>query len=448
MADILRDAGIEAADREARWLVEGVILAEGGDPTAALLDAAKRRAGGEPLQYILGNAHFRHLELAVGPGVFIPRPETELVVERALGLLPYRGVAVDVGTGSGAIALALATERPDAGVYATERDAGALAWARRNNETLGEPLAGLFEGDLFDPLPDGLAGEIDVVVANPPYIAPSEGDRLPRDVVEHEPAAALFAPGGGAAVIDAIADAAPRYLAPGGHLVLEIGAGQGDLVRSLLARHGFRTATIARDLAGNERIATGRSPAEFDQAVDALEAGAVAIVPTDTVYGIAARPETPGVARIFELKGRPPDKALPVLGHDLEALRTVARFDDRASALAAKFWPGPLTIVLPRTSRFAADLGGAADTVAVRIPDHRGLLRLLAATGPLAVTSANRSGEPEAVTAAQAAAVLGEDLARYEGGTGRGRASTVVSLVGPMTVLREGEITGDQLDSY
>ncbi|HEU4480958.1 MAG TPA: methyltransferase, partial [Actinomycetota bacterium] len=165
---ILRAGGIENAHQEARWIVaEAVARSDAGDVDGAESAAegwAARRATGEPLQYVLGEAHFRHLKLEVGPGVFIPRPETESVAGRAIELLPQRGRALDLGTGSGAIALSLATERPDAEVHATEASAEALAWARRNNAGTGEPLAGLWAGDLFAPLPEALRGELDVVV--------------------------------------------------------------------------------------------------------------------------------------------------------------------------------------------------------------------------------------------------------------------------------------------
>lgn len=175
--------------------------------------------------------------------------------------------------------------------------------------------------------------------------------------------------------------------------------------------------------------------------VEDLGAGEVVIIPTDTVYGLAGLPTHPGaVARIFSLKGRPEDKPLPVLGRGVSQLEAVALFDDSARRLAEAFWPGPLTIVLPRASGFVADLGGAqADTVAVRVPQRELCLDLLRATGPLAVTSANRSGRPPATTAEEARAVF-DSIRVLDDGTCAGSPSTIVSLVGSPKLVRSGPL--------
>ncbi|MGH2688734.1 MAG: peptide chain release factor N(5)-glutamine methyltransferase, partial [Actinomycetota bacterium] len=165
-------------------------------PAAALFaELVERRAAGEPLQYLTAVQSFRHLELAVGPGVLVPRPETEVVVERGLGHLAGTGspVVVDLCTGSGAIALAVATERPDAAVWATELSADAAAWARRNAERTGAPNLTILEGDLFAPLPPALRGSVDLVVANPPYLSEAELATTDPDVREHEPVLATVA---------------------------------------------------------------------------------------------------------------------------------------------------------------------------------------------------------------------------------------------------------------
>ncbi|MDQ3955366.1 MAG: L-threonylcarbamoyladenylate synthase [Actinomycetota bacterium] len=174
---------------------------------------------------------------------------------------------------------------------------------------------------------------------------------------------------------------------------------------------------------------------------DALGAGHVAVIPTDTVYGLAGLPTNPGaVARIFSLKGRLQDKPLPVLGNGVIQLEAVARFDDLALRLAEAFWPGPLTIVLPRAPGFAADLGGSQpDTVAVRVPDRELCLSLLGATGPLAVTSANLSGRPPATTAEQARGLF-DSIPVLDGGACDGSPSTIVSLVGSPKILRSGPL--------
>ena len=178
--------------------------------------------------------------------------------------------------------------------------------------------------------------------------------------------------------------------------------------------------------------------------VAALRSGEVIVIPTDTVYGLACLPRlSDAVARIFELKGRPDDKPLPVLGDAIGALETVAEFDDRATALARTYWPGPLTLVLPRAPGFTYDLGGGdTSTVAVRVPKSAVTLELLGRTGPLAVTSANRSGEEPAITIEEARRVFGDGVAAYvEGDGGEGSPSTVISLVGPPRVLREGALS-------
>jgi len=190
-------------------------------------------------------------------------------------------------------------------------------------------------------------------------------------------------------------------------------------------------------------------PAAVAAAAGAAGRGELVVVPTDTVYGLAASVDRPeAVAAIFVAKGRAPEVALPVLVGAVDDARAVARFDDGAEALAAAFWPGPLTIVLPRAPGLTADLGGDGATVGIRVPAHGPLRRLLAATGPLATTSANRSGEPTPATVDGVEAVFGEAVSVYlDGGPASGGpASTVVSLqAGTPTVLREGAISLDDL---
>jgi release factor glutamine methyltransferase len=165
---------------EARWIVEraagrphselvGFDPELSSDVVSQVQAFVRRRLEGEPLQYIVGLAGFRNIELEVGPGVFIPRPETEVVAGRAFELLPLNGTLIDVGTGSGAIALACAFERPDARVFATERSAEALSWAKRNARRLDLPIK-LLHCEFLDGLPDDVAGRADVIVSNPPYV--------------------------------------------------------------------------------------------------------------------------------------------------------------------------------------------------------------------------------------------------------------------------------------
>jgi L-threonylcarbamoyladenylate synthase len=185
---------------------------------------------------------------------------------------------------------------------------------------------------------------------------------------------------------------------------------------------------------------------ELRTAVDALRAGDPVVIPTDTVYGIAALPSVAGaVERVFALKTRPPDKPLPVLGDDVASLRSVVIFDDVAEELGSRFWPGPLTIVLPRAPGFDHHLGGETEDVGVRVPDRQTTRELLRIAGPLAVTSANPSGDPPASTADEARAYFGNELVVLDDGPADGAPSTVVAVAGGVRILRTGAITPAQL---
>lgn len=217
-----------------------------------------RRAGHEPLQYLLGMEEFRGLRLAVGPGVFIPRPETELLVERALAVAPAgAGVALELGTGSAAIACALAREHPGLAVWAVELAPEAARWARLNVERLGlGDRVAVLEGDLFAPLAGrGLARACDLVIANPPYIATPALAALPSEVRDWEPPLALDGGPTGLAVIARILAGAPAYARPAGHVLLEIGHDHAAALRAELAadpRYG--PPRFHRDLLGYDRV--------------------------------------------------------------------------------------------------------------------------------------------------------------------------------------------------
>ncbi|MDQ3784460.1 MAG: peptide chain release factor N(5)-glutamine methyltransferase [Actinomycetota bacterium] len=268
MREALAAAGIESPEREAQLLVEAgtgrvwteLIAGPGEIETAQeqrTLDLTRRRTLGEPLQYVTGVAGFRDLDVAVGPGVFIPRPETEQVVDRALAHLPRGGIAVDLGTGSGAIALAIAQERPDAEVWATEVAPGALWWAKKNVADLNSDVH-LVSGDLFVELPSSLRGDVDVTVSNPPYVRHAEAEGLPEVVKDHEPEMSLYAGGDGLDVVRRIASGAREWLRQGGWLVLEIGATQGDQAGALVEELGYLEVSVGLDLAGRERIVEAR----------------------------------------------------------------------------------------------------------------------------------------------------------------------------------------------
>jgi len=229
------------------------------DPRAAaqLDQLVAERLSGRPLQYITGIQAFRKLHLRVGPGVLVPRPETELVVEQGLILLDEvrNPRVIDVGTGSGAIALSIATERPDSGVWATDISEEALAWARLNSE--GIQNVELVRGDLFSGLPSELLGTIDLVVSNPPYLTDAEMSDAPVDVRDHEPALALSGGAGGLEVPARIVREAEAWLSDAGWLVIETSPTQAGQLRELFFQR-FEDVHIADDLTGRARIAWGR----------------------------------------------------------------------------------------------------------------------------------------------------------------------------------------------
>lgn len=264
----LAGAGIDNAANEARWIVERAA----DDPYRVVADRpvtvrshhhwrlmVERREQGEPLQYVLERWSFRRLELFVDPRVLIPRPETEVVVDAVLEEhARVGGPVVDLGTGSGAIALSVVAERPGTEVWGVERSPGALAVARANCTGLGRKAATvrLVEGSWFVALPATLRSEVGVVVANPPYVP--DGAVLPDDVERWEPADALRAGEDGLADIRVIVAEAVEWLAPGGALVVEHGDDQGPGVRALAASAGFTEVRTGTDLSGRERYLVAR----------------------------------------------------------------------------------------------------------------------------------------------------------------------------------------------
>ena len=223
-----------------------------GPAVRAFQDAVRRRsAGREPVAYIIGTRGFRHIELAVDARVLVPRPETELLVEVAVELVADGARVVDVGTGSGAIALALASERPDLDVVATDISADALAVARANAARLGLAGVTFAEGDLLAGV-----GEVDAVLSNPPYVAEGQRAALQPEITRHEPPGALFA---GADGLDVIRRLVPAAAAAGARLLaIELGEGQAGAVAELMRGSGFGDVQARRDLAGIERVVVGR----------------------------------------------------------------------------------------------------------------------------------------------------------------------------------------------
>lgn len=238
-----------------------------GDRIAAadaerLEELVTRRATREPLQHITGTAPFRHLELRVGPGVFVPRPETELVAQLAIDALRAAAsespIAVDLGTGSGAIALAMATEVPHARVFAAENSVEAFLWTKENFAMVGADNARLAFIDLAHAFPE-LDGTVSVVASNPPYVPDAA---IPRDpeVRFFDPPAALYGGEDGLDVVRVLSGVGLRLAHPGGMIIIEHGEWQGEAIRELLAADGWRAAATHPDLTMRDRATTALRP--------------------------------------------------------------------------------------------------------------------------------------------------------------------------------------------
>ena len=263
------DAGIETPKADAELLVGHVLELSRGEVQAQALvgagiDEAKaqelellatRRAAREPLQHITGIAYFRQLELHVGRGVFVPRPETESVAQLAIDALSAaqtpEPIAVDLGTGSGAIALAMAVEVPNARVFAVEKSTEAFPFTRKNFEKYEHTGARLVLGDLRDEFAE-LNGTVDVVASNPPYIPVAAVPRDP-EVRDYDPNLALYGGEDGMDVIHLVSATASRLLRAGGYLVIEHADNQGEQVCQLLLADGWREVQKHQDLTGRDR---------------------------------------------------------------------------------------------------------------------------------------------------------------------------------------------------
>jgi release factor glutamine methyltransferase len=262
----LADAGVASPEHDAAELLAHVLgttrsrlaLVEGVDRSAvaAFEQLLVRRAGREPLQHLTGTAAFRHVELAVGPGVFVPRPETELLAGWAIGRLADGFVAVDLCTGSGAIAASIADEAPSVRVHAVELDPGAYRWAELNLAGTGVDLR---QGDMAGAFHD-LDGTVDVVVSNPPYIPHEAWESVAAEARDHDPHAALFSTGeDGLDAIRTVEEVAARLLRPGGWVGVEHAEAQGESAPQVFASSGrWRGVRDQRDLAGRPRYLTAR----------------------------------------------------------------------------------------------------------------------------------------------------------------------------------------------
>lgn len=268
---ILEEAGVASPRPDAELLAAHVLGVERGslpmiplvDPPVveALRELVAQRAKRIPLQHITGSAALGPVVVEVGPGVFVPRPETELLLQWGLELLDGRTgpVVMDLCTGSAALALGVQHARPDAQVYAVDNDPAALAWARRNADThaeAGDTPIRLYSGDVVDPrLFSELDGVVDLVLCNPPYV-PNNAD-LPPEVADHDPPQAVFADDGGLAVIRPVVALAARLLARGGGVAIEHDDTHAQAVPALLASRRVLTDVQAHaDLAGRPRFAT------------------------------------------------------------------------------------------------------------------------------------------------------------------------------------------------
>jgi len=264
--------GVDGPRRSAEWLLSAStglsrveLYAHHDRPLtpgerAAFRAGIERRAAGEPLQYVTGEMPFRHLVLTVRPGVFIPRPETEVLVDAALAALAgiETPLVADLCTGSGAIAVSVAFECPASVVHATEIVPASSEVARGNAERAGVgDRVTVHEGDLFAPLPAGLAGRFDIVASNPPYIPTADLAALPAEVAAHEPANALDGGSDGLDVVRRIVDEARVWLKPGGLLVIETDTGRVKDTAGLMSQW-YERVEVREDLTGRDRIAIGR----------------------------------------------------------------------------------------------------------------------------------------------------------------------------------------------
>lgn len=255
----LADAGIPSPDHDARALAQFARESE-----RDFAELVERRAAREPLQHLVGSVGFRYIELEVGRGVFVPRPESEVVAGIAIDLAKQfdAPTVVDFCSGSGTIALSVANEVPDVRVVAVEMDPVAHEWLERNakaRHAAGDPLVDVRLGPVTGALPE-LDGQVDVVVSNPPYVAEHEIAQVDPEVRDHDPRVALVAGPDGLDVIREVAEAAWRLLQPGGWLVVEHSDRQGESAPAALVEQGFVGVADHVDLTDRPRCAVGRRP--------------------------------------------------------------------------------------------------------------------------------------------------------------------------------------------
>ena len=490
----LERKGDEHARLSAEWLLTaatgkdrtGLYMAFGDELTKPELDRMhgyiERRAAGEPLQYITGRTAFRFIDVLCKPGVLIPRPETELLVDAALQGVDAASAmdaprVLEVGCGTGCVACAIASERPDTQVTATDISPDAVSLARENRDALGLANAvDIVECDLVSGVSTELMGTFAVLVSNPPYIPDDVMRALPTEVANFEPHLALAGGSDGLDFFRRLLDVAPKALVPGGMLAVELHEDALDDAATLARAQGcWKSVEVRQDLTRRPRFLVavlegelptkaprhepkGRivaceqespTPGVLTDAERVLRAGGVVVMPTDSVYGIgaAATPGNPGHTRIFDIKRRDLAQTLPLLVADPSELdRLAADVPAWARSLAERLWPGALTLVVRASDAVPEDYRRANGTVALRVPDSTLVRALAREVGPLAVTSANTHGMPSPATSDDIERRIAEaaDLTLAAGPTPDGAASTIVDATGAEPrIVREGAIPAD-----
>ncbi|MBP3223652.1 MAG: peptide chain release factor N(5)-glutamine methyltransferase [Actinomycetaceae bacterium] len=430
---------------------------------------------GEPLQLITGTAAFRFLELECAADVFIPRPETEWMIDDVNSYINMHQdkelKVIDLCSGTGAIALSIAQENPQVKVWGVELSYSAYQVCEKNNENYGEPVH-FVHADALTAL-DEMKGMCDIVISNPPYVP---GDDEVESYALRDPSVALW--GGGCSGLDmphALIRRAHELLCPGGMLVMEHAPSQASDLVAYARDCGFSGVSSRDDATGRKRwiraYKNGDSLAPHIhvkscviqkprtmsfakpwEKADAIRSAAYAVmqgklivIPTDTVYGIACDATNAQAHKnLIATKNRGDDKPAPLLVSSVKMMEKIAVLDERAYKLIGAYMPGALTLVMPARSSWK---NAHNSTVALRIPDDECVRELLAVTGPLAVSSANMTGQPPACTVDEAYAYFGDKVSVYlDGGEMRNaNPSTIVSLVEDVRIVREGAISKDDV---
>ena len=432
-------------------------------------DYVKKRVSGLSVAAIIGVKEFMGLPFYVDGNVLIPRPDTETLVEAVLSRIPTKDPIriADICTGPGTILFSLLRYLPESEGVGLDLSRAAIDTASKNLERFGfESRADLRLSDMCSALENG--ERFDVIVSNPPYIPSAEIESLAREV-RSEPRLALDGGEDGLDAYRSLFRQVTDYLKPLGYLAVEIGAGQAEAVASLAEKtDSFEPVVYERDLSGTVRVLIWQKKeaprplgeterlyvptfVDCERAGRTIRSGGLVAIPTETVYGLGANGlDESAVRRIYEAKGRPSDNPLILHVPDVDAARPLVKeFTSTASTLAEAFWPGPLTMILPKSDIVPLCVTGGLDTVALRCPDHATCRRVLKAAGvPVAAPSANRSGRPSPT---DIEAVLHDldgriDMALDGGPCKLGIESTVVLCeASGVVILRPGAVTEEML---